>query len=61
MKQITLILGDGYDDVISVTVIGRSGILTNISVEAYKVNDGDTLYFPESIKPFIEMSQGKKE
>ena len=48
MKQITIYLADGYEDVVSVTAIGRDGMITNVSTGAYTVSDGETLYFPEN-------------
>ena len=52
MKQITLILGDGYDSAISVTAIGSGlfGCVTYVSTAACEVNDGDKLYISKEIK-----------
>lgn len=61
MKRITLILGDGYDSLISVTAIGNCDTMINISNGAYKVHDGDTLYFPKETKPLLIRKDGVRK
>lgn len=66
MKQITLILSDDYDDIVSVTAIGHSdkstGMSTNVLTAACEVIDGDTLYFPkEAQSQFIRQYGERKE
>ena len=66
MKQITLILSDDYDDIVSVTAIGHSdkstGMSANVLTAACVVIDGDTLYFPkETQSQFIRQYGERKE
>ena len=54
MKKVTLIIGDDYSDVISITAIATRGNVTNVNTSAHRINDGDFIYIPETTKVMEE-------
>ena len=39
MKRVTLIIPDGYDDVLTATCAGRTGTVLNVNVHAYDLTE----------------------
>ena len=53
MKKVTLFIDDEYANVISVTAIGTGqntqGIITNVTVHAKQISNGDVIYLPKDM------------
>ncbi len=43
MKKVTLIIDNNYDDMMTVTVIGRRGKVINVNISAHEIKDGDVI------------------
>ena len=50
MKKVTLFIDDNYSDVITVTAVGVRGNITNVTVSAHEINNGDFIEIPEHDK-----------
>lgn len=57
MKKITLLIPDGYDQVLSVTAVGVTQqsftTVTNVTTKVYEIKDNDTYYVlsTEKVEP----------
>ena len=47
MKKVTLIIDGDYDDMMTVTVIGRRGNAINVNISAHEIKDGDVISIPD--------------
>lgn len=48
MKRITLEISDTYDEVLTISVIGRDGTTVNVSTAAFAIKNGDCITVSEN-------------